>query len=93
VITRKNQIVAKGYNTLRTHPKAPSPYKTRHAEVDAVLKLKGKEGDTLYICRIKKNGELSCSFPCPHCMSFLKKFGIKKVVYSNWDGNFMEVEI
>ena len=75
--------------------------KTRHAEVDAIQKLKpykngiGKRVKQLYLLVIrtnKKGLDLMHSKPCEHCLSYVKKFSkkkgysINKIYYINIDG-------
>jgi len=36
-----------------------------------------------------KNGKLTMSKPCKNCISFMKTLGIKKIYYSNENGNII----
>ena len=61
-----------------------------HAEVDALLPLINKHTDlsnaTLYIYREDKSQNTAMARPCPRCMSLIKKYGIKKIKYTTYDG-------
>ena len=42
---------------------------------------------TLYVGRLsKKTGNFAESKPCNHCLKMIKKYGIKKIVYSTDQG-------
>lgn len=45
---------------------------------------------TLLVVRIGPKGKLQDSLPCLHCTNAIRKFGIKKVAYSNGSGQIVE---
>jgi len=55
-----------------------------HAEMDALIAA--RPGDTLIVYRWKKNGQLSMAKPCKHCVGHIREAGIRKVIFSHWDG-------
>lgn len=64
-----------------------------HAEIHALNQLKYRDLDwnriKLYIYRIRNiNGEqtIGLARPCPSCMEFIKKLGIKDIYYTTNDG-------
>jgi hypothetical protein len=59
-----------------------------HAEWACLNKLwPNKRKDTTIISyRITRSGKLAMARPCPKCFALLKKFGVKKVIYSGSDG-------
>ncbi len=59
-----------------------------HAEMDALIA--SRPGDTLIVTRWQKNGIVTMSRPCKHCQEFIKKAGIGKVIYSNWNGDYVQ---
>lgn len=63
----------------------------KHAECDAMLRA--STGDVLVVVRIHKNGKLSCSKPCEKCLKVAKEFGIKKIIYTDWDSSVCEMKI
>lgn len=52
----------------------------------------GKVKGTVYVYRELADGSLAMSRPCTSCLSYLKKLGIKKVVYTTY-GSFEEEKI
>lgn len=97
-VVRNGKIISSGYNHLRkTNPQiisiGRSNFKTVHAEMDCIFKLKNKEllkGATIFVYREKKDGTLGCARPCPICFNFLAFYGIKKIIYSTDTGFFSE---
>lgn len=64
---------------------------TRHSEENVIFKLPKKiikELDIIVI-RINNNSKMIMSRPCTECKNKLIKFGIKKVYYSNEQGNIV----
>jgi len=68
---------------------------THHAELGCVLGLDRSitEGATMYVVRIGKSGVLRNSKPCPMCEAALVYVGIKKVVYSDENGNIQSMRV
>lgn len=98
-ILRRNGIVVKvGENTDKTHPRFKRQYDDgswashMHAEMN-VLRF-AKPGDTLEVIRFKKcNHEWTMARPCSLCTAQLIKSGIKKVRYTNWNGEWEEMNL
>jgi len=84
VITLKDKVIAMGYNKNKTHPKAPNAFKHIHSEFDAIIKAPKNllRGASIYVYRITKGNNRGLSKPCKTCLDFIRKSGIKKVVYS-----------
>jgi tRNA(Arg) A34 adenosine deaminase TadA len=59
-----------------------------HAEMALLKKIEGLGLKTVNVARFNSLGELTMAKPCKYCQSFLKNSGIRKVRYSNWDGNW-----
>jgi tRNA(Arg) A34 adenosine deaminase TadA len=51
------------------------------------------EGATIYVVRIGKTGILRNSKPCPMCEAALEFVGVKRVVYSDKDGDIQMMRI
>jgi hypothetical protein len=68
---------------------------THHAELGCVLGLDRSltEGATMYVVRIGKTGILRNSKPCPMCEAALEYVGIKKVIYSDYNGDIRSMRI
>ena len=93
ILLRKGRVVRIGENTDKTHPRFKRQYEDgswashMHAEMN-VLRF-AKPGDVLEVIRFRKcNHELTMAKPCDLCMSEIKKSGIKKVRYTNWNGDW-----
>lgn len=87
-IVLKNKVLGLGYNKAQTHTKSPSPYKTLHAEVAALINA-GRldlDGAKCYVYREHKDKSMANSKPCKHCESMLKEFGITTVYYTDEQG-------
>ena len=57
-----------------------------HAEMSA-LRF-SKPGDVLFVLRWTKDGQLTMSKPCERCQQMINSAGLKKVFYTNWNGEF-----
>ena len=98
VLRRKGKIVKIGENTDKTHPRFKRQYEDgtwashMHAEMN-VLRF-AKPGDTIDVMRFRKcDHSVTMANPCHLCMSEMKKSGIKRVRYTNWLGEWEEIEI
>lgn len=79
----KSRVCA--YNVNKTHPKfGAGRYKTLHAESHCILKAVRMGIDLskcdMYIYRLSG---LNCK-PCPDCQRMIKKYKIRKVIYTNF---------
>ena len=67
-------------------------YKTIHAEINAIFNFpydkKAIKGMDIIVIR-NKNGNLKNSRPCNHCIDKMANVGIRKVFYSNDEGNIV----
>lgn len=92
VVVKKRKMVGFGYNKPnKTHPRSGNPFKTTHAELDAILGLAKEDlvGSTIYVYREHKDGSPANSKPCQYCEMLIKQAGIKKVCYTD-DGQYKE---
>jgi deoxycytidylate deaminase len=88
VVLNKGKITGMGFNQLKTHSglRKDYGYYSQHAEARAVLNSNGC-GDTIVVARRGRDGKVTMSKPCEKCMRLLKNKGIKKIFYTNWEGN------
>lgn len=93
-LIHRNKMISIGLNKYIKMSKID--YKTSvHAEIDAILQSDIKEikGLDIIIIRVKKlaNGELVLknSRPCNNCIDKMKTYGIRKVYYSNDNGDIV----
>ena len=71
----------------RTHPDGTKGFHL-HAEMDLIRKFKPGTLKEISVVRFSKKGFPTMSKPCCYCQAFLKKFGVKKVYYTDWDGDW-----
>ncbi len=66
-----------------------------HAEASALLKVpkKCRSQVEIYVIRFLRNGNLTCAKPCEMCQDFLKKYNVKNVYYTNWDGKWNKMRL
>lgn len=92
------KIVAKGYNNYRTYSRDGMISNTCscHAEIDVLRKCRKlgiKKKISLYIARISSENTLTLSKPCVECHTQMKKFDIKRVIYSDLHGTITKREM
>jgi pyrimidine deaminase RibD-like protein len=65
---------------------------SRHAEVAALSKLfpNKRIGTTVLSMRIRKHGSFANGKPCKNCMAFMLANGVKKVMWSDSNGNIIK---
>ena len=73
-------------------------YITRHSEVQAlacIRKLKKRKIDNINIVNVRfsREGEIKNSKCCSLCAKVLNRFGVKNVIYSTEEGNFVKEKI
>jgi len=89
------KIVAKGCNNYRTYSRDGMIHNTCscHAEISVLrkcVKQNVKKKITLYIARVSSANTLSSSQPCVDCYNTMKKFDIKRLIYSNNQGEIIK---
>ena len=92
VIARGNKVLGIGFNKVKTSPQSNHAFKTRHAELDALIScgLEDTRGAVCYVYRRLKDGNCAMARPCPSCETILKERGIKKVYYTDDNHNWKE---
>jgi len=95
ILRRKGKIIRMGVNNNKTHPKFKRQYKDGswsahlHAEMD-VLRF-AKPGDIIEVMRFRKgDGGFAMAKPCQFCQKHLRAAGIKKVRFTNEQGEWEE---
>lgn len=88
VVTKKGRILGVGFNTNKTHTRANTPYKTVHAEFDAIQGVSRNDliNSIMYVFREHRSGAPALSKPCKCCELMLRTFGIKTVYYTSNGG-------
>ncbi len=90
VITKSGCVVSTGFNANKAHPTWGSgPMNSIHAEGAAIRNAVRKginvRGAKIYVTRNK--GISRMSRPCSDCMKLIEKYGIKKIIYTDIEGN------
>lgn len=92
---KRGSVISKGFNSYtKTHPlqkyfaKRMGCYGKEylHAEIDAIIKARGKPIHSLFVTRINNKGIAVFSKPCKICMEACKAFGIKRIGFINNEG-------
>lgn len=98
ILKRDGRVIRIGENTHKTHPRFKRQYSDgtwgshMHAEMN-VLRF-SRPGDEIEVMRFTKCGKhMTMAKPCPLCEEEIKKSGIKKVRYTNWEGEWEELEV
>lgn len=100
-VIHKNQIMTSGHNKYIKKVVLDGGiigHKTMHAELSAALKIKSSiqklsGGVDIIVIRINNRMELKNSRPCNNCIEKLKSIGIRRVYYSNDDGEIVREDI
>ncbi len=98
ILRRKGRVVKVGENTDKTHPRFKRQYKDgtwashMHAEMN-VLRF-ARPGDELEVLRFTKCSHTwTMAKPCLLCVAEIKNAGIKRVRYTNWEGEWEYLDL
>ena len=98
ILRRNGRVVRVGENTNKTHPRFKRQYPDgswashMHAEMN-VLRF-AQPGDEVEVLRFRRcNHERTMAKPCKHCQHALQASGVKKIRYTNWDGEWVDMEL
>jgi len=87
--------ILNGHNKNKTHTIYANPNKHNrlsvHAELDCLNKAPVTEDSIIYVYR-EVHGKPAIARPCEHCMEFLKKARVKRMVYSIPDHPYWKEE-
>ena len=98
ILRRNGKVIRIGENTSKTHPKFKRQYPDgtwashMHAEMN-VLRF-AQPGDEIEVMRFRKcNHNLTMAKPCKLCLTAIYNSGIRKIKYTDWDGNWKEIRL
>ena len=96
VIFKGGQILNSSCNKNKTNP-IRVPHKScinkLHAEMAAIRNC-NTEGASILVIRLdKRDYSLTMAKPCPDCEFFIREAGIKKIVYSDFDGKLISERV
>ena len=63
----------------------------KHAEMSVLHACNGRKGDTLFVVRFLSDGSITMAKPCPLCEQMIKDHGIRKVYYTDWNGEWQRL--
>ena len=90
---KKKRVKAVAHNSHKTHPLLStfSEWPCLHAESAAIVKygVENCEGLDLCVVRVTKKNKLTMAKPCSACSRLIAEAGIRRVYYSNWDGDII----
>lgn len=66
---------------------------TLHAEEIAINRIGRNKVDTIVVIRLTAADNFTMAHPCSRCWKKIKKAGIKKVIYSNWQGEITTISV
>lgn len=52
-----------------------------------------RPGDKLIVMRFLANGELTMAKPCDHCEDIIREAGIRRVKYTDWNGDWQTMRL
>lgn len=98
-LVRRNKIVSIGINSKFKSHAAMARWKYMydkiHSEAAVILKFPYPVHElnkyTLINTRINRLGKLCISYPCQYCLRLLADMNVRKVIYTDCNGNFVEL--
>lgn len=94
-LVKNGKLLEKGHNSHRELIGGNAVNST-HAEISVIhklLKTQKKIDADLWVIRVTKEGELVNSEPCLSCIVALKKYNIKRVFYSDSEGDIICIKL
>ena len=82
------RLVSIGWNSNKTYPKCTGFHRWQHAEVAALIGTSkfNLVNATIYVARITRSGLVSMAMPCEDCQEFLRAVGVRRAVYTDYNG-------
>lgn len=82
IVVKGGAVVSTAYN-----------YNENHAEMNALKKLwpDKRRGVVVYSMRFTKGGKWGIAKPCKRCEKFMKECGVKKVFYTDVNGELTSI--
>ena len=98
IAVSSGKVLARGHNHYRTFSKDGLIQNccSCHAEIDVLrkcLKMNIKKKINMYIIRISEDGVYRNSAPCNRCISILKKYNIRSIIYSTENGELEKYKL
>ncbi len=92
VVLDRGMVAGRGRNSTDVHP-AIVRYGHYAVHAECAAMLDAARGDTIVVVRVSAAGNLTCAKPCHKCLAFAADYGIKRIIYTTWDGTTEEIQL
>jgi deoxycytidylate deaminase len=96
-LLKKGKPLLTKRNSLKTHPllKQHTKYPYLHAESAVIFALGIDKCSNLdlYVQRFRRDGRISMAKPCKTCMKIIKQANIRRIYYTNWSGDIIQLKV
>jgi len=96
-VVQNRTVIGSGRNYTKTHSRSHGPFRQVHAEAHALDRARrtgvGTVGATLVVVRKLADQTLGVSRPCSACFRAAQAAGIKRIVYTDWGGQFCVLDL
>lgn len=91
-IFKGTKLVSYGWNSRKSHPRSHTIQKGHHAEFAALMANWKYDliGATIYVTRLTRGGNIGIAAPCKECRKLIEACGLKRVVFTNREGEVEE---
>lgn len=89
------RLISIGWNDSKTTPLIKSPTRWHHAESSALTGTRRYDlcKADIFVVRLGKDGSLKMAKPCKLCEKLLRAACIKRVYFSNYDGEIEKLTL
>lgn len=96
VVLKNGKIISTAHNQRRHVKFLKKSWVKREetvcAERMALIKTLDKcAGTVVYVGRVNREGSFLMAKPCEACLNMMREVGVKKIFYTDCDGNFKEI--
>lgn len=91
VVTEGSRVLGHSPNKFRNPPTIDPRNVSLHAEMATLARIAG--GDTAYVARVDKHGNPRLARPCEACLTGLTDWGIRVIVFTNNNGEYVVEKI
>lgn len=90
----KSRVISVGWNTHKTHPKAPTEH-TQHAEFKVLTGVDRAKLPTaqLFVVRLGLSDQIRMAKPCGICQDWLCAVGVRRIYYSGTTGAMEQMRL
>lgn len=84
LLIRGGKIISTGWNANHQHGE--------HSALNRVWE-NGADGAVAFVVRVRRDGTIGMAHPCDLCMQRLKEAGVRKVIYTNQEGQLETIKL